>query len=351
MWLWIILAGLSGWVVLASLSNVLAMRRPKGSAHIPLEILIPARDEERNLSGVLAPLAGQGCRVVVFDDESTDRTDDVAREFGATVIVPDGPLPEGWTGKARACQALADQAGESWVVFLDADTRPATNFAERLGAFLSALPEDVRVVSGFPRMLPGSGWEPAYLFWVPWILLATNPFGLVARTRMGHNMFLNGQFSAWRLATLQDLRPFEEVRGEVLDDVNIGRLLARRGIRVEIIDASPILEVRMYEHVAQAWAGMTKNSADVMPGRFGPYVFAGLLLLLGWGWTLGGPFAWLLLASLLASALCANAVVRLPWWIVPLLPFSLAAGAATTLWSAHLKRRGGVVWKGRTYRD
>lgn len=334
-----------GWVLLVSLTNLILMRRPgRARAETNFEVMIPARNEELRLPTLLAPLAAQGVSITVFDDESSDATAEIAAQFGARVIRPVEPLPEGWKGKPRACQALADVATADWVVFLDADTSPSEDFCSTLSAFLAAVPSSVAVVTGFPKMLPGRGLEPLYLFWVPWILLATNPYGLVARTRMGHNFFLNGQFSAWRIDTLRQLRPFEHVRNEVLDDVKIGRYLASKSIQVETIDLSRILSVKMYSDLSEAWRGMGKNAAYVIPGRFGPYFFAFILLALGWLW-LFAPWAGLLL---FASSLAVAGVVKMRWWLAFFVPISLTAGAVTAIVSAVKRSKGSATWKGRT---
>ena len=321
------------------------MRRPKGHAGACFEVMVPARDEAHNLGHLLPSL--KGCTVTVFDDESSDGTGEIASSLGAKVVQPGGSLPPGWTGKARACQTLADLATEDWVVFLDADTRPGADFVAGLSSFLASLPPKTEVVTGFPRMLPGSGLEPGYLFWVPWILLATNPFGLVARTGLGHNMFLNGQFSAWRRETLARERPFEAVRDKVLDDVNIGRLLARHKVRVEVIDVSRILEVKMYPDLRSAFLGMTKNTAEVIPGPMGWAVFALLLAVLGWVWLTGGSLWWVFGLVLLGSGGLVNSIVKMPFWCLVSLPLSLLSGAWTSVVSAVRRSRGELEWKGR----
>lgn len=55
----------------------------------PLTVVIRARNEAATLEPLLQDIAGQQTReveVVVVDNESTDRTREVAREYGATVV-------------------------------------------------------------------------------------------------------------------------------------------------------------------------------------------------------------------------------------------------------------------------
>lgn len=345
----ILLFILYGWLVLVSATNLFLMRRPSGQAPVCFEVMIPARDEAFQIDRVIVPFVEAGVSVTVFDDESTDGTADIAERLGARVIAAPGPLPSGWTGKNRACNALAEVATAEWAVFLDADTVPAPEFGEAFSQFLATRPSDVHVVSGFPRMMPGRGLEPAYLGWVPWILLATNPFGWVARMGKGHNGFTNGQVVAWRRKALHEHRPFEALRGEILEDVKIGRLLAKRRVRVEVANLSRILTVNMYTTIGDALRGMAKNSADIAGHPAGSMAFALLFVFIGWGWLLGGSAAPWLFGMLLLSKFLADRVVRYPLWTVPLIPLTCLAAALTVFWSLWLKRHGQIQWKGRTY--
>ncbi len=348
-WL-ILLTLLYGWIIVTASANALGMVRPAGtSTQIKLEVMVPARNEAQNLPKLLGPLVTQGCRVTLFDDASTDGTGELAQKMGARVLTEPGGPPDGWKGKARGCHLLSCEATEEWVVFLDADTKPDASFCSILSGHLGALPRETKVVTGFPRMLPGRGLEPAYLFWVPWILLATNPFALVSRTGIGHSFFLNGQFSAWRREALLELKPFEAVKDEVLEDVKIGRLLARKGVRVQAADVSQILSVAMYSDLRSAVRGMTKNSADIAPGILGAVFLSLFLLLAAWGWLSAPPLSLVFLGVLLLSGLAANRIVKMPFWAPLLLPLSLTA-AVITLWlSVVAKAKGSREWKGRFY--
>jgi cellulose synthase/poly-beta-1,6-N-acetylglucosamine synthase-like glycosyltransferase len=330
--------------------NWIWIKRPRGEGRPCFEVMIPARDEADNIAKAVVPLVQNGARVTVFDDDSSDGTAGIALGVGALVLKPKSPLPVGWTGKNSACHQLSLVSSSPWTVFLDADTVPTADFVSRLSAFLGRCDPDTKVISGFPKMIPGKGIEPAYLTWVSWILLATNPFALVSRTGMGHNRFTNGQFSAWRTECLHEVKPYETVKSEVLEDVQIGRLLHRLKIRVEIIDISEVLSVKMYRDVREAVNGMSKNSCDIMGNPFSSVVLALFLLWIAWGWILlGGYGLFLLLPVLLAGKLVTDRAAGAPLWVFLFAPFTITAGALTILRSTLLKRKGKVTWKGRTY--
>ena len=329
--------------------NWIWMKRPKGADRPCFEVMIPARDEADNISNVVAPLVKSGVRVTVFDDDSSDDTAAVAMKHGALILKPKGSLPEGWTGKNNACHQLSLVSTSSWTVFLDADTIPSDKFAERLSAFLGRCDAETKVISGFAKMIPGRGIEPAYLTWVSWILLSTNPFALVSRTGWGHNRFTNGQFSAWRTDCLHQVKPFEQVKSEVLEDVKIGRLLCKLKIHTEIIDMSDILSVKMYRDIHESVRGMSKNSCDIMGNPIASVLLALFLFWIAFGWLSWSIYWPFILPMLLAGKLVTDRAVRAPLWVFLFAPFTIAAGGVTIIWSTFLKRKGKVTWKGRTY--
>ena len=90
-----------------------------------VSIIVPARNEETCLGRCLESLVAQsGVRldIVVVDDESTDRTREIAQLFPSVRVVEAGRLPAGWTGKNNAMTAGASVARGEWLLFTDADT-------------------------------------------------------------------------------------------------------------------------------------------------------------------------------------------------------------------------------------
>jgi 4,4'-diaponeurosporenoate glycosyltransferase len=89
-----------------------------------ISVIIPARNEETNLKLLLDSLKLQELKpfeVIVVDDQSEDRTSEVARSDDAILIRIES-LSEGWNGKSWACYNGAKYAKGDFFLFLDADT-------------------------------------------------------------------------------------------------------------------------------------------------------------------------------------------------------------------------------------
>lgn len=357
MWLVVALSILYGWLLLTALTNLFFMRRPKVSstAEARFCVLIPARNEEKNLSRLLPILKSQGIDVYVFDDESTDRTAEVVLANNAKLIQPQQPLPDGWTGKNRACHELAKVSAEDspheWFVFLDADTIPCPEFKAHINDLIEALGPRYKMISGFPTMLPGQGLEPLYLSWVPWILLSANAFGLQSLLRKGHPRFTNGQFGLWHSSTYFEVNPNQQLSDKVLEDILIGRLMAKQGRKVEIVNLSKTFQVEMYRTFREALDGMSKNTFQVTGSTVGVFAQSLLFLLIAWGWLIApNPYRFYILVGLILTKLITDRMVRAVWWTFPLIPITSSL-AAYTCWRSWLwHKRGTTTWKGRVYK-
>jgi glycosyltransferase involved in cell wall biosynthesis len=351
-----ILAGLYGFLCFIAFTNYVWMRRPRLPCLSPdesLAVLIPARNEAHNLREFLPQLTPYA-KVIVFDDESDDGTGEVAASLGATVITPAEVLPKGWTGKNRACHELglaAAQTGSDWWIFLDADVRVTPDFFDALCSVLQQMNPKVGCITGFPQIRPGRFPEPLFLAWVGWILLATNPFGVVSKTGKGHNRFTNGQITVWRPEVWQQIRPNEVAKSRVLEDVVIGRLLAKEGVPVEVANLSTVMSVKMYDTWRETLDGMSKNSYEIMNSYLGTALLALLLLFIAWGWLLWLPGYLLLVASgYFAFSVCrGRAKLDVLVLLVFLMPIMVSLGSLTMFRSMYWKSTKRTAWKGRIY--
>lgn len=126
-----------------------------------LSIVLIARDEERYIAGALesaAPVADE--LLVVLDPRTTDRTAEIAHEYGAIVV------ERRFVSFPRQRNAALEQSRGEWVLFLDADERLTPELIAELREFRSQhehkhsgywLP---RFNLYFGRRLRGGGWYP-----------------------------------------------------------------------------------------------------------------------------------------------------------------------------------------------
>ena len=119
-----------------------------------ISVIIPAKNEEETLPMVLRDLYetirelnGYEVEVICVDDHSTDRTAEIARSFGATVVQNIGK-----SGKGMALRAGFEAASGKLLVMMDADY---SHRPEDLPIFLQAFRDGVGLVIG-SRVVGGS---------------------------------------------------------------------------------------------------------------------------------------------------------------------------------------------------
>jgi glycosyltransferase involved in cell wall biosynthesis len=96
-----------------------------------LSVTIITKNEEARLPDALRSVAFAD-EVVVVDCGSTDRTVEIARGLGATVIHHD------WPGHVAQKNYAVKRASHRWVLSLDADERVSPELAERVRAALAS---------------------------------------------------------------------------------------------------------------------------------------------------------------------------------------------------------------------
>jgi hopene-associated glycosyltransferase HpnB len=259
-------------------------------------VVIPARDEARLLPETLPTLLAQDypgeLAVWLVDDGSSDGTGELARTLAdrtladrtaaPLTVLRAQPPPPGWTGKLNAVQRGVESAGAAGVEFLlltDADIAHHPSSVRRLVA--TALADDRDLVSLMALLRVQTGWErtlvPAFVYFFAQLY----PFPRVAR-HGGRTAAAAGGCVLVRRTALARAGGLTRIRGELIDDVALGRLLKRSGARTWLGftgDPPEVRSVRPYPHLADLWTMVTRSAYTQL--RRSPVLLAGTLAGLG----------------------------------------------------------------------
>ncbi|MDP2753539.1 MAG: glycosyltransferase family 2 protein, partial [Nitrospirota bacterium] len=90
---------------------------------IPLSVAVITKNEEKQLPDCLKSVAFAD-DIVVVDSGSTDRTVEIAKEFGCRVFIED------WKGYGPQKNSAIEKCKYDWIFLLDADERVASELKE-----------------------------------------------------------------------------------------------------------------------------------------------------------------------------------------------------------------------------
>ena len=234
-------------------------RANEETCHDAISVIIPARNEDRNLPRLLQSIRAsrkQPAEVLVVDDCSQDATAAVAEAHGATVV-RSSSLPRGWTGKTWACFQGAEEASADLLLFLDADTFFSRDGYERLADMYCGAGDGALAVSVLPYHVVEKWYEELSLFFNLLMAMGAGGFGLLDRPRLfGQSLIIS-----------RDLYKVsgghEGVAREILENFSMSAKLEAVGGRCLCVGGRGVLNVRMFpDGLEQLREGWTKAFAD-----------------------------------------------------------------------------------------
>lgn len=327
-----------------------------------VSVIIPARNEEINLSACLESLTTQTdirFEIIVVDDASTDRTREIAQSFTGVQMISPSPLPENWagkncTGKNNALIAGAKIAKAPWLLFTDADTEHQPGSLQR--ALAEAKKERADLLSYSPNQVVVTFTERAVMPVIFAELAAQYPPYKV-RDQNSKIVAANGQYILVRRTAYDAVGGHAAVAAEILEDVALARLFRNAGRRVYFRYAADAVRTRMYRNWLQLREGWTKNLALLFPHP----EFLAFKTVLWWF----AAWAALIFALTASTGYHHSSLIFAVVWLLAFLRISTARFAPQNnllaiaigppifayllLRSKQAHARGQVSWKGRVY--
>jgi glycosyltransferase involved in cell wall biosynthesis len=125
-----------------------------------LSVALITFNEEENIGRTLASMKDIADEIIVVDSGSTDRTVEIAKQFGAKVFV------EEWQGFAAQKNSALDKCTCDWILSLDADEEVTAGLAAAIQRILISLNEWVQAGKPAPgsRDHAGRQWNVTHVF-------------------------------------------------------------------------------------------------------------------------------------------------------------------------------------------
>jgi len=343
----------------------------------PVSIIVPARNEARNIRRCVEALLAQtypNFELIVLDDRSTDDTPMILAELAAgdrrLRIVHGDELPPGWAGKPHALYQAAGQARGDWLCLVDADTFVAPQALASV--YAEAVKQSADLFTIMTEQKLGSFWEKVVLPLVfTGLAVGFSPRRVNDPRRP--DAIANGQFILIRRKVYEAVGGHAAIKGSIVEDKDLAALVKHAGYRLVVADGREVASTRMYTSLPEMWEGWTKNMFLGLKGSAGLLLlgalgaFLSLLVALalplwlaaGLVWWGAGGGSGALLVSLEAALVWGYLVfwrflvcrrMNISGWYALTVPLGAAIFAAMLIASAWKVLTGrGVTWKGRRY--
>ncbi len=342
---------------------------PADIAWPAVAIIVPARDEAQVIEKSIGALLRQDYpgpfHVLLIDDDSKDDTGALATALAERLgpqtrltVLRNETLSQGWTGKlwamANGLRSInAEVAPTPYVLFCDADIALAPDTLRNLVA--KAVTEGRALVSLMAKLNATSVAErllvPAFIYFFAKLY----PFAWVSNPRRKVAAAAGGCMLVDR-ARLVEAGGLERIRGDIIDDCALGRLMKTQGPIVLALTERAV-SLRVYDGIGPIRRMVTRSAYAELkyaPERLAlaiiglglTYVVPPLAMIFGEGYA--GLIGFLTTAAMMLSFVPVLRFYRLSPLLATTLPLIAIVYGAFTIESALLHRRGrGGEWKGR----
>jgi 4,4'-diaponeurosporenoate glycosyltransferase len=233
-----------------------------------ISVIIPARNEEKNLPNLLSSLKDQQPaphEIIVVDDYSEDKTKVIAEQHGSVVIASQ-PCPAGSIGKTWACYQGAQKAKGDILVFLDADTHIEKDGLKKI---INTYIVQTGVISIQPFHKMIKLYEELSAFFNIIVMAAMGSFTILGEKIKPLGLF--GPVVVIEKQQYDSNHCHGSVNGQILENLAFGDRLKHENIKVSCYGGKGTISFRMYPNgiheLITGWSkgfalGASKTSID-----------------------------------------------------------------------------------------
>ncbi|WP_431292804.1 glycosyltransferase family 2 protein [Pedobacter sp. P26] len=232
--------------------------------HDKVSILIPARNEAGNILELLVSIKNQdyiNYEVIVLDDNSSDNTFGIVEKFCLSnpqfKVLSGKALPQNWLGKNYACHQLSELATGKYLLFIDADESIKRGLINSLIARMEI--GNLALLSVFTNQTIKSIGEWLTVPLMHFILLNLLPLRLVKLSKNPAFAAASGQCMFFNANNYKENHWHERVKHQVVEDVEIMKLVKQEKFNAEALLANGLIYCRMYKNLGESLNGFSKN--------------------------------------------------------------------------------------------
>ncbi len=229
-----------------------------------VSVLIPARNEELNISQIVNSLLAQdypSYEIIVLNDSSEDKTGEILSSIQTThpelKVLNGKTLEKGWTGKCFACKQLYEASKGEHILFTDADTLHNKNSLR--DSITIALNRKADMLTLFPKMTMISFAEKLIMPMLWFTVMLLLPFYFVDKKGYIKFSIGIGPFMLFKRSAYEAIGGHTSVKNAIVEDVWLARKIKERGLQLIVEDGQNMLSVRMYRSFKEIWNGFSKN--------------------------------------------------------------------------------------------
>lgn len=336
--------------------------------------IVPARDEAEIICASLTSLLKQDypgeLAVVVVDDNSSDRTAEIARQTAVQFereceVIAGKPLADGWKGKVWAMHQGIEywrwqETQVDYFLFTDADIKHDSNNLMRL--VTKAERENLDLVSLMVSLRCQSFWEklliPAFVFFFQKLY----PFAWVNSPQKAIAAAAGGCILISREA-VSAVGGISAIKNALIDDCTLAHLVKSRGQNIWLGLSNTTVSIRGYDNLKAIWDTVARTAYTQL--NYSPLLLVatviGMILIyltppfcltvgiLTGNWTVIGISAVTYLLAILAYLPTIKLYNLSPAWASCLPAIAFLYTLMTVDSAIEYYRGKGGAWKGRTY--
>jgi cellulose synthase/poly-beta-1,6-N-acetylglucosamine synthase-like glycosyltransferase len=257
----ILITGAIAFYVLAAVILFYGASRQHHARHSPqplISVLIAARNEEKNLAGCLESLLrstypGDKFEIVVIDDRSTDKTRELAENFGRQYrqvrVVSISQRLENMSGKASAlCQGMEHAAGEI-ILMTDADCRVPPSWMAQMVSYFTP---EIGLVGGFTLLSHSNHMDTLFtkVQTLDWLYLLGVGAGAAG---LGKPLSIIGNNFAFRREAYEAVGGYKKLGFSIIEDFALMRAIDEQTKWRVILPLDP--QTTIASEPAKNWRG------------------------------------------------------------------------------------------------